>query len=240
MPVLLGVEYRDLPTENPGSTCYLYDYSDNMNPYKKGVNSAKNSTPLWNAVVNSLAEYGIEGRAKELIRDTEYTFPLDYIQSQAGTYDIYVQGYINYTQTMLDYLDAAYVHPNTPQNNFAAFFMNNYNQNFQSSGSCGYTRKYIKNVTRPWVQLQMDQLKQAQNQFDWVREAIEGHLEGLVANATLAGDVEEAYGRYLDQKAENEAAERAIVRAQTLENVSQLALVGAGVLVAASELKIIK
>lgn len=239
MPVFLGIEYADVPDLNPGFTCSLYDYASSTNPFKTASNSAKNTAPLWNAVINALDEYNVGGRVGGM-RTDQPDFTLSEIQNAAGLYDVYIHGFVLYAQSMLEYIDTALENPNVPQNNFGAIFHSVYNQNFNTGGSCGYTKNYLEDFTRPWVKLQFDQLKQAKNQFLWVQEAIEAHLEGLIENAEIATIMEEAYARYLARKEENEQAERDLERKDTLYNISQLSLVGAAVLVGASELKIIK
>lgn len=235
MPVFLGIQYPDLPIQDPVSNCDIYQVVVDDSPYVSAVTGARNFGPLVSAVTNALAEYNITAG-----RDLEPEFTLSDVISAVSAYDLYIKSFTAYSWQMNGLADGALTNPAVPANNFGAIFHSNYSQGFGEFGSCGYTRRYVRKVIKPYLKLQIGMLEQIEGLFEWVFDAIEAFQEDVLSATNLNNMIQEAYAQSLELTAENEEAERAIQQGEFLRNVSQLSLLGAAVVFGASQTNILK
>mgnify|MGYP001303160260 CR=1 FL=1 len=235
MPTFLGIQYEPIPDLDAGS-CPVMKGMDNADSViRVAVESASNYTALLNAVTDNLSFFGIEGR------DMEPPYTMGEIQSAVGEYEIYIQSWNAYWADIGTMMYFVLNNEDIPKTWFGSNFTSNLFFNDPApDGSCGMWRNQVEQEMKPYWELYMGQLSQAQNQFSWVVDAIEQRQQDILSAIQLNIIMQEAYQENLEIVAENEASERAIQQSRFLHNVSQFSIVGAAVVLGADQLKLLK
>ena len=235
MPTFLGIQYEPVPNLDAGS-CPVMTGMDNPDSIiRVAVESASNYTALLNAVTDNLSFFGVEAR------DVEPPYTMGEIQSAVGEYEIYIQSWNAYWADIGSMMYYTLNNPDIPRNWIGSVLTNQEDFNDPApDGSCGMWLNLIEQEMKPYWELYMGQLSQAQNQFSWVVEAIEQRQQDVLSAIELNTIMQQAYQQNLEIVAENEASERAIQQSRFFHNVSQFSIVGAAVVLGADQLKLLK
>jgi len=255
MPVILGVQYPDVPNEvsiGGNIPCGGMDaFMSTTSGWYLDAYYAANTTPLSNKILNQFAALGVDVVSRDIDEDLSLT---DMLEASAQ-YDFYIQSWLDWFVPLLEHISEL-LESNMPETGFGYWYADTFGftLNFSNEDdggfiegldlsqypTCGFWKNKIENDLLPNIDLIRSRLFAAKGYFDFVHSSIQAYQEQLVDTISLQNDIQEGYGYHLDMVAENEDKERKILQARFLDNVSQFSMVGAIALLGVSQTKLLK
>ena len=248
MPVILGIQYPDIPTEvsvNGGDPCRgMNEFSDTTSQWYLDCFYAANTAPLANVILQQFDLLGVEVQG----RDIDEGLGLSDMQNAAADYAFYIQSWIDWLQPLGEHVEGL-MDSSLPGSQFMFWYANNLGFSVEVGDegidleqypACGFWKNKIARDLLPNLELLADRLRTALGYFDFVTISIQARLQDLIDTTDLASQAAEGYGIHLDQQAENEQKEREILQARFLSNVSQFSLLGGLALVGISQTDLAK
>ena len=254
MPVILGIQYPDIPTEvstNGADPCRgMNEFSDTTSQWYLDCFYAANTAPLANVILQQFDLLGVEVQG----RDIDEGLGLSDMQNAAADYAFYIQSWIDWLQPLGEHVEGL-MDSALPGSQFMFWYADTFGFTLEIGDSpdgfgsdidleaypaCGFWKNKIARDLLPNLELLADRLRTALGYFDFVTISIQARLQDLIDTTDLANQAAEGYGIHLDQQAENEQKEREILQARFLSNVSQFSLLGGLALVGISQTDLTK